>query len=235
MSVNYPQGFKSAKVLSICATAAFLLLAVLYIVSTALGVGQLIKPSLTFKLPDGSSQSLWLTIQVILFLLKFFAYVTAVVFFLIWLARSHNNLYALKPSHLQYSSGWAVGSWFIPFVNLVRPFQVVREVWWESDPLIPAEQTFLTASLHRAPAYMGFWWAAWLISNITFNILANVFDPDKPSSVYASAYLFVISGIASFIAVGFVIYLVLDITKRQETRFKNLTAYQGYSPPGMPR
>jgi len=82
---------------------------------------------------------------------------------------------------------------------------------------------------------MGFWWAAWLISNITFNILANVFDPDKPSSVYASAYLFVISGIASFIAVGFVIYLVLDITKRQETRFKNLTAYQGYAPPGMPR
>ena len=234
MSMN-SQGFKSAKVLSICANTAFLLLAALYIVTTAIGVGQIIKPSLTFTLADGSSESIWYILQSILFLLKFFIYVTAVVFFLIWLNRSYNNLYPLKPTHLEYSSGWAVGWWFIPFANLVKPFQVVREIWWESDPLIPAEQTFLTASLHRAPAYMGFWWAAWLISNITFNILANVFDPDKPDSVYVSGYLFVVSGIASFVAAGFVIYLVLDITKRQETRFKNLTAHQGYPPPGLPR
>ena len=106
--MNYPQGFKSTKVLSICAIAVFLLLAVLYIVSTGIGVGQIIKPSFTFKLADGSSQSIWLTIQIVLFLLKFFTYVAAVVFFLIWLARSHNNLYALKPSHLQFSSGCAV-------------------------------------------------------------------------------------------------------------------------------
>jgi uncharacterized protein DUF4328 len=56
----------------------------------------------------------------LLALLEFFIYLATVVFFLMWLYRSHNNLRAFNPSsHLDYSAGWAVGSLFIPFVDAI--------------------------------------------------------------------------------------------------------------------
>lgn len=65
-------------------------------------------------------------------------YITTVVCFLIWLHRCYSNLGALgNPVHfLGYSSGWAVGYWFIPLVCLWVPYKVVKEVWEKSIPFI---------------------------------------------------------------------------------------------------
>src|SRR6266571_8305121 len=56
-------------------------------------------------------------------------YVATAVVFLMWLSRSYRNLSALSSSPRAYSPGWAVGSFFVPFLNLVRPLQIVRELW----------------------------------------------------------------------------------------------------------
>ena len=47
---------------------------------------------------------------------------------LMWVHRAYRNLPALGARDMAYSPGWAVGWWFIPFLNLVRPYQVVREI-----------------------------------------------------------------------------------------------------------
>jgi heme/copper-type cytochrome/quinol oxidase subunit 2 len=48
--------------------------------------------------------------------------IATIVFFLIWEYRAYKNLSALNAQNLEHSPGWAVGWWFIPFANLVKPF-----------------------------------------------------------------------------------------------------------------
>jgi len=48
--------------------------------------------------------------------------------FVPWLYRVHKNLSSLGARKLDCTSGWAVGLFFIPILNLFRPFQVMREV-----------------------------------------------------------------------------------------------------------
>lgn len=153
-----------------------------------------------------------------------------IVFFLMWLYRAHSNLTHLHPTNLQFTPGWAVGWWFIPFANLVKPFQVVREVWWESDPEVDEEPTFLSASLHAAPTYMGVWWAFWLISNFVYNFSARFAGND----LTVAGYFDVIANALSAVAAALAIYLVKDITDRQELRSVSVAKFSSVGPPPPP-
>jgi hypothetical protein len=53
-------------------------------------------------------------------------YITVFIGWLVWQHRDHRLLrHAVGPT--RFTPGWAVGWWFVPFANLVRPYQVVRE------------------------------------------------------------------------------------------------------------
>ena len=56
------------------------------------------------------------------------------ILMMVWFYRSHKNLQSFNTMGLKYSPGWAVGSWFIPILNLFRPFQITHEIWTASDP-----------------------------------------------------------------------------------------------------
>ncbi len=213
------ESYRSAKTLSLLTIAGLSIIGLSDAIAIFIGVGQLASPELIMNLDDGSEgTSIWLMLQGLVILLRFPFYVATVVIFLVWLYRAHSNLYALMPTNLEFSSGWTVGWWFIPFANLVKPFQAVREVWWESDPEVPEGQSFLTSSLHSAPTYMVFWWFAWLASNIASNIAGRVYDPESLDTVIPSGIAFLIAGILSVIAAVLAIYVVRDITSRQEKR-----------------
>src|SRR6185295_7113854 len=47
----------------------------------------------------------------------------------VWQHRAQRNAIELAYGKLQFTPGWAVGWWFVPFANLVKPFQTVRELW----------------------------------------------------------------------------------------------------------
>lgn len=81
---------------------------------------------------------------------------TATVFCM-WMYRSHKNLPALGAKRLQYSPGWAAGSWFIPILNLFRPYQIMQEIWGGSDP------RWLNHAASAGSSMVGCWWALWII------------------------------------------------------------------------
>ncbi|QYO65099.1 DUF4328 domain-containing protein [Leptolyngbya sp. 7M] len=108
---------------------------------------------------------------------------------------------------------------------------MVREVWWESDPEIPDNPGFLTASLHYAPTYMGVWWGFWIASNILNNVASRVFDPENTESLPFSGALFLISSLVTVIAAVLVIVVVRDISRRQAERRENLQRLYSESPP----
>ena len=225
--------YRSPKTLSTFAIVGLGLVGLFQVISAVVGIGQVASPDSALDLED-ASLPIWVMLQGLVVLIQFPVYIATVVFFLMWLYRAHSNLFALLPTNLQFSSGWAVGWWFIPFANLVKPFQVVREVWSESSPEVDTEPSFLSASAHSAPTFMGLWWAFWLTSNILSNITGNVFNPDDPSSVVVSGYLFAISGILAGIAAALAIYVVKETTLRQESRAVAVNSLRRNEPPPPP-
>jgi len=210
--------YRSTKTWALLAIAGLAFTTIFDAFTLLIGTAQILGPDLTVQLDDGGEMSSWLMIQGILALLQMPVYLATSILFLVWLNLSYKNLYALRPSFLKFSSGWAVGYWFIPFLNLWKPFQVVREVWWESDPEIPQDQMFLTESLHGAPTYMGVWWAFWLGSNIANNIAGRMFDLEGAGNTAAAGVVFVVNAILSITAAILAIMVVRDITSRQAAR-----------------
>ncbi len=73
-----------------------------------------------------------------------------------WIWRAHSNLRALGLDGLNYSPGWALGSFLVPFVNLVVPFQAMRELYNRSSG---EEALFAAQSAQDVTS----WWTAYLV------------------------------------------------------------------------
>lgn len=235
MSTNYSRDFfRSPRNLGIFAIIGLGLLGFSELLAAGFGFGQILSPELSIDMDDGTSESVWAMVQGLLILLQVPLYIFTAVMFLVWVNRANKNMAPLMAGNTEFTSGWAVGWWFVPFASLYKPFQVVREIWWESNPEISDEPTFLTESLRSAPKYMGVWWTFWLLSNFAWNITGRLWDPDDLSGVAFYGFLFIITGILSAAAAVLAIMVVRDITKRQEMRFANLGALQHFAPPPPP-
>ena len=58
--------------------------------------------------------------------------VTAITF-LKWIYRAYKNIQGFGAEGLRFSPGWAMGYYFIPILSLIRPVQVMSEIWRASD------------------------------------------------------------------------------------------------------
>jgi hypothetical protein len=91
-------------------------------------------------------------------------WLVVVVLFLIWFHRAYRNLIRTGISDVRYAPGWAVGAWFIPFFNFVRPKQVANDIWKGSAAAA-------TVGIERRsevglPALLNWWWAFWLVGGL---------------------------------------------------------------------
>lgn len=140
----------------------------------------------------------------------------AVICFLRWVNRAYLNLPALSGRQLTFSAGWAIGSWFVPFLNLVRPFQIVREIWWVSSS--PAEAARAAAHFKPAtPAFIGWWWAIYLLSGFIGNMVFRMaMRAETIPQLLELSYAMLFADIVSVVAAVLAIVLVHRISKAQE-------------------
>ena len=161
-------------------------------------------------------------------LLELVIYVTTVVFFCVWLYRAADNLRALNPANQpEYSPGWAVGSFFVPFANLIIPYRAVREVWQKSSP--PNE--FLLAE-PGPPTYFPTWWLFWLLAGFAGNVSLRL-SFNEHIDVQTATIISIVASALSIVAAVFA-YLVVDAIdkKQEETSAKvNLGKFSGPPPP----
>jgi len=94
------------------------------------------------------------------FTLAFFGSVVVVA---MWIHRGHANLHEAGVDGLEFTPGWAVGWYFIPFANLVKPFQAMRELWAASH----AEDDRFGG---ETASEVKWWWGAWISGNILSGI-----------------------------------------------------------------
>ena len=221
--------YRSASALSSVVIALFVgiaLCSAFYIIMSLLMIAF---PDTQMNLGDGTSVNVWIGLLGLAAILEIVFRVAVVILFLIWEYRSFNNLSALKARNLEHSPGWAVGWWFIPFANLVKPFQVVRELWNESDPDFDEETGFLHTS-SGTPELIGFWWAAFLLSGFVGRITDKLLSADGEPSQYFPVAL-IVGSILQLAASILIILIVKGVTNRQEQRFNKLAATAQFAPP----
>ncbi len=68
-------------------------------------------------------------------LLKLAALLGTGIVWLAWLHRAYGNLGLVGSKRSRFPQGWAVGYWLIPFVNLVRAYQTMKDLWLRSESL----------------------------------------------------------------------------------------------------
>jgi hypothetical protein len=144
-------------------------------------------------------------------------YIATVVVFCLWIYRAYKNLSLLGVSGLRYSAGWAVGSFFVPILNLYRPCQIAQEMWRASDPDTPAEEPRAWRQASGS-AVIGFWWGFWLISNVVQNV---AFRMNMSGQGGSEARVIGMAGDGlSIVAALFAILMIKKVRDRQVARYE---------------
>jgi hypothetical protein len=90
-------------------------------------------------------------------------YLITAIAFLKWTHRACLNARGFGAHDMSFTPGWSVGWYFVPFLNLVRPYQAMKEIWQVSqDP-----QNW---QLQQVSPILGWWWGLWITSNIAGQI-----------------------------------------------------------------
>lgn len=148
--------------------------------------------------------------------------VATAILFLMWMYRAHRNLKALGAQNLEFTSGWAIGYFFVPFINLVRPYQAMVEIWKASDPEIPVGDG-LSWKNSPVPALLGWWWGAYLVSNITGQaVMRSAISAETPDALIRSDQITLFSIPFSTISSLLAMALVKAVTERQTAKAARL-------------
>lgn len=155
-------------------------------------------------------------------------YLATALPFCMWVHRAHRNLPALGGRSLQYSPDWAVGYYFVPILNLFRPYQVMREIWFASDP---NGEPKIHCEKHQvyAPGIIKWWWALFLLMNMASNVAGSVMRAAQNAppariinalteATFTSTIVTTISILAAIMA----IIVIRNIDQRQTDRFERL-------------
>jgi hypothetical protein len=150
-------------------------------------------------------------------------FIGTVVVFCMWMYRAHANLHALGIQGQDYTSGWAAGAWFVPFLNLVRPFRIMKEIWKGSDPATVGAADFAW-KLAADPAIIGLWWAAWIFSNVASRVSSRM-DRGDVDLQYAALYVDLANVPITVAAAWLAIRITRRIDDMQAERFNALSQY----------
>ena len=100
----------------------------------------------------------------------------ASICFIGWLHSAYANIQNMGAVNLRRTTGWAIGSWFIPLANLIWPKEIVNDTWRAGQPSLAPGQSEAWKAI-RVPNYIHWWWACWLVGGALSNFGTNGKDP----------------------------------------------------------
>jgi hypothetical protein len=85
-----------------------------------------------------------------------------------WIYVTNANAHALS-AWMTITPGWAVGWFFVPFANLFKPYQAMKETWQASHFGEASDDTSLLVA----------WWVLWIASNFVGSASTRLDTPDR--------------------------------------------------------
>jgi hypothetical protein len=149
----------------------------------------------------------------------FVASLISAITFLMWFHRVHRNLRSLRATEIIYSPAWAVGSFFVPILNVILPFQIMREVWRGSDPRTAADVP-TTPRYASVSVMVVCWWALWIVMALFGPLLVyQAMQPMNPGSLYTFTWMKIFGNGLSLLAATVTIAIVWTVNKNQDVRY----------------
>lgn len=144
-------------------------------------------------------------------------YFATVVVYLMWLFRVRKNLEPLGAHGAQYAPGWSIGAWFVPILNLFRPYQIVQEICKGSGPRQNASSGDMGWQFEPNSSAVGWWWFAWIVSLILNRISTRLsMRADEVDELIGATQVNIAAAAGSIVAALLCIAVVRLITARQE-------------------
>lgn len=151
-------------------------------------------------------------------------------FFMLWLLQVRANLRAFGARRMSYGREWTLLAFLTPGLNLVRPYQVVAEIWQASQP-----QTLDPKGWRNVPVspLVSSWWITCL-SVLLLHLLAFALSYKSGLSLYrllAVSVFNILAYGASTVAAGLSLFLVNRLTDAQFIKFD---LFESQPPQGQP-
>ena len=138
--------------------------------------------------------------------------VATAVLFVVWIHRTYANLTSLGARGQRFGTGWAVGAWFVPFLNLVRPKQIVDDTWRASDPDGSVGEQWTTRAV---PGFVHLWWGLFVAAGVLTWTSA---DSTDATDAHADLRLLALSHVVAVAAAVLAIVVVARLSDRQALR-----------------
>ncbi|MEX2984466.1 DUF4328 domain-containing protein [Streptomyces sp. C36] len=155
------------------------------------------------------------------------------VLWVIWFRRMRLNAEVFAPGTHRFSSGWAVGAWITPVVNLWFPKQMANDIYRASSPAGP----------QSAPkGLLNAWWTVWLASMVVGGIGTSLYQSanseirtnlgsDPGDALERLSTSLAVSGLSELLSAAAAVLALLVV--RQLSGMQEQRAMGGM-PPGMP-
>jgi len=138
--------------------------------------------------------------------------ITGIVW-LVWLRRAYRNLALVGSKRSRFTTRQAVGYWFIPFVNLVGGYQVMRDLWLRSESMNDRDGY----DDLPAPAFLSTWWGmSWTWGVLEPVVAATARGARTPLELINATDVGMLVNAAGVVAAVLAIKLVREIDRRQQ-------------------
>lgn len=127
----------------------------------------------------------------------------SIIMVCMWIYRAHANLRAAGVTGLETSPGWAIGWFFIPILNLFKPFEAMRELWHASHA-----QT--DEAPDKTPRDLIVWWSCYLVGSVLKNVGSRI------AAVHEVGFLIdMVSSLILAVSAWFLLAIVRKVTQAQ--------------------
>ena len=143
--------------------------------------------------------------------------VTAIPFIL-WFRRMYRNLGAAGIRRVRYKPGWAVGGWFVPFLNLARPKAIANDIYRATDPSLPPEAEEPPEGA-RVSSLLNWWWAAFILSGMLYPSGTTTRNSSIDEFLF-EARRYLVADTVSIVSGILAILVIKTLTERLQIRYR---------------
>jgi len=153
--------------------------------------------------------------QAIVWRLYLATFIFTIITFLMWQRRIRKNADYIGITGLRFSTVGVVGWWFVPIMNIFRPYQVMKEMWQSNYHSVNEQPEWCNSMVS---GLLGWWWGLLLVSGWIAYGAGNLSLSRDPNLLIAGGWMEIVSSAIGVLSAVLAIALVREITAFQESK-----------------
>jgi hypothetical protein len=164
--------------------------------------------------------------QSIIAILFAILYLFSVVFFIQWFRRAYFNQ-EIKFKSMASSNGWVSGAWFVPIMNLFKPFQLMQEIYENAESYLLDKK--LIDEKKSRKSIIGWWWGLWIGTGVLSRISSSFLGSADDLGELIASTLFSIFMVVIFIPLSILTVKTIQNYNEMELLLEKEIDNQGYN------